>query len=370
MATYSFKVNNSNKSIVSIDDFFHDAAFIWHRDKKERTVFDLWLHVIDHCTRLVEAVRKEMPKKVIDDLADTIMWFFSFIAQALNSDNFIDNAFRIDKSPSDLIWNKYPCVCPACFDFLITDMINATNETEAERLLKENDNIIRDELIALSRNDDILTVCNCLSRIFFAEERHNIYKKVSCDLDKLRLFYADITRERHKKKTVLELETMFERIFTNSYHVFSVQNIAFHLLEEVGEVSQALKDRYTYDETREPYEMNRILERKNKLEEEIADVFSWIFALLLKLKRVYYQDAQEYFQTLLPKGVPLKIEFDFLNQISLAEIIWSKYGRKEDGSLSDSMLCTGCYRAPCECKRDLKIDWYKLSENGEEHSPS
>ena len=293
------------------------------------------------------------------------MWFLSFIAQTHYTENTIDSPFMIESLPSDIIWNKYPAVCPACFDFMITNIIQANNGDEAAKFLKEKEDEIEKYLIEFSNSLDQPKVCHCLSRINFAEERHNIYKKINYELDKLRIKYASLTRKTIKRKSIKELATMFESIFINSYHVFSVQTIAFHLLEEVGEVTQALKDRYTYDNKREPFTPELQIKRKLKLEEEIADVFSWIFALMLKLRYVYYQDAQEYFQTLLPKNQPVKIQFDFIEQINLAEIIWAKYGRNQDGTLNNTMVCTGCYKAPCECKRDLKIDWHKLSKNGD-----
>jgi len=356
-------VTYPNRYTASIDDYISDALWIWHRDAKERTVFDLWLHVVDHCSRLVEAVRKERPKEVIDDLANTFMWFLSFIAQTHQSENDLDIHFLLRIMPSDIIWNKYPARCPACFDFYMAQELGAKNPEEAKSILDQKRDSLHGQITEAAKQAEPTTaiVCECLSHIGFAEERHKIYKSINKQLDEFRLIYADETRKLNKKVVGIKaLEDMFENIFHNSYEVFSIQNIAFHLLEEVGEVTQSIKDLYTYDKVREPFSEASREHRLRKFEEELADVFSWIFALMLKIRRVYYRDAQEYFKTLIPKDSPLKLDFDFTERLHLADIIWAKYGTDRDGRSRTTLFCTGCYTAPCSCERDLRIDWSKV----------
>jgi NTP pyrophosphatase (non-canonical NTP hydrolase) len=363
IAPTTSKVTYLIRDTASIDDYFSDSLWIWQRDAEERTVFDLWLHVVDHCSRLVEAVRKERPKEVIDDLANTFMWFLSFIAQTHQSKNELDKHFRLNTMPSDIIWNKYPARCPACFDFSISQMIGAETSEDAERLISEKHASIRQEVIDLAAKSEIESpvVCKCLSRIGFAEERHNTYKKINKQFDEFRLIYANETNKQGKKVTGIQaLEDMFEKVFGNAYEVFNIQNIAFHLLEEVGEVTQSIKDLYTYDYKREPFTPELQAYRTKKFEEELADVFSWIFALMLKIRRVYYRDAQAYFETLIPKNLPITVNFNFLEKIHLADIIWSKYGSDKDGNALPTLYCTGCFDAPCSCERDLRIEWAKV----------
>lgn len=362
MTAFKPKVLRQHRHDASIDDYFFDTAAIWKRDAKERTVFDLWLHVVDHCTRLVEAVRKERPKDVMDDLADTIMWFLSFVAQMHQSKNQLDKHFKIGTLPSDLIWNKYPGRCPACIDFHfaeIVDLVGANREPhEAIEAARPQ---IEEWVKQQAADDDSPVPCQCLSRITFAETRHEKYKLLTPEFDKYRLKYAELTRNVNKKKYGMrDLEKMFSALFGQSYQVFSVQTIAFHLLEEVGEICQALKDCYTYDLTRpnEQFSKETYDRRKLKLEEEIADVFSWIHALLLKIRHVYYRDAEEFFQSLLSvQEQPIKIELEMVKAISLPNVIWAKYGVDSDGNKQTSLRCSGCFSAPCNCQRDLKIDW-------------
>lgn len=358
-ANYTQKVREGHKYDASIDDYFDDVVWIWERDKTERSVLDLWLHVVDHCTRLVEAVRKERPRDVIDDLADTVMWLFSFLAQTHDSKHNIDQAFRVCEKPSDLIWNKFPAYCPACLDYEFTKIIDQTPADDVDEASEKATPAIKEWIAIEAEKSNAPTPCHCLSRIEFVEERHLNFKGITPVLDDFRLLYAETTRSIGKKIIGMsELQSMFEAIFGNAYQVFSVQNIAFHLLEEVGEVSQALKDCYTFDENREPFSEELLRRRKMKLKEEIADVFSWLHALMLKIKHVYYRDAQEYFQSLLSSQQLVTVHFQKLvESISLPDIIWAKYGVTSDGKVRDTLCCAACFCAPCECKRDLRINW-------------
>lgn len=358
MSTHYPKVNYKNRFKASIDDYFFDVAWTWNRDSDERTVFDLWLHVVDHCTRLVEAVRKERPREVINDLADTVMWFLSFLAQTHYSRNPVDTPFKITSLPSDIIWNKYPAICPACFEFDIIDTLGTPPADKASAVMTEKRGSLQEAIIKRAKEPSEPTICQCLSRIVFTEDGHDRFNSIANEIDELRLLYAQETRNLDKKITVVrQLEEMFEKIFGNAYQVFSIETIAFHLLEEVGEVSRALKDCYTFDSDREPFTPEVQVIRIRKFEEEIADVFSWIYALMLKIRFVYYDDAQKYFQTLVPEESRVRVVLDFTGAIHLSDIIWSKYGRKKDGLRSESLLCSGCFSAPCRCRRNLKLNW-------------
>jgi NTP pyrophosphatase (non-canonical NTP hydrolase) len=302
----------------------------------------------------------------MDDLADTFMWFLSFVAQAHQSENQLDKHFRIELKPSDLIWNKYPGRCPACIDFHFAEIVDAAGPNlEPLKALELARPMIEEWISTEAGIRDSPVPCQCLSRIAFAETRHQKYKELTADFDYYRIKYAEVTRRAGKKKEGMdELEAMFEGLFGQSYQVFSVQSVAFHLLEEVGEICQALVECYTFNEARpdERFSDELYKHRKMKLEEEIADVFSWIHALLLKIKQVYYRDAQEYFQTLLAaQDNPVRMELHMLEAISLPNVIWAKYGVDGRGNRQSSLRCKGCGEAPCGCQRDLKIDW--SSEN-------
>ncbi len=358
MAGHVPSVTHANRLQASIDDYFREAAWIWARDASERSVFDLWLHVVDHCSRLVEAVRKESGQEVMGHLSDTVMWLLQFVAQMHNSRNSIDAVFKTSTLPSDMIWNKFPGICPACLDFDIVHFLAITPGQNAREVLRRRREDIKSYLIQRVQTTTDPVPCQCLSRIVFAEDRHKLYRAIEHDLNDLRLNYAEAARKAGRKASSMsQLEQMFSRLFGHTYRVLSTETIAFHLLEEVGEVSEAVKDCYTFDSNREPFSGEALARRKRRLEEEIADVFSWIHALMLKIRRVYYEDAQNYFQMMLSDQELMVVRLDLVRAVTLPDVIWAKFGKDSDGQRMDGLCCSGCHAAPCQCRRDLKIDW-------------
>jgi hypothetical protein len=96
------------------------------------------------------------------------------------------------------------------------------------------------------------------------------------------------------------------------------------LLEEMGEVSDALVRMYTYLET-DSIE-RELVARQIRLEDELADVLSWLFGLVERLSSN---------QTHLAEG----------KTVQLSTILWGKYGSDELGSF----WCRHCRSIICEC---------------------
>lgn len=358
------RVNQGNKRHASLDDYFQDAATIWEQDRSERTVLDLWLHPVDHAARVVEAVRKERPIEVIDELAATAMWLFTFLAKCRYPTHELDQLFRIDLDPSDLIWNKYPGMCPACFDFLVTEQLQLEGEAadRVEEVVMSRLPAIRANLVTWARQYSRPATCMCLTRIGFAEERHGLFGSATSELNGLRLEYARLLREAgHKPVSVSGIEEMFWQIFQNSYAVLPIERIAFHLLEEVGEATQALKGCYTFETEQGPWSSDMARPRVVKLEEELADVFSWLFATLLKI-RLQYADAQKYIDRLV--GGTAVGGIVVTGNITFSEVIWSSYGRSRSGEIWEVLKCPGCETRPCRCPRKSVL-WIPHRTNGQ-----
>lgn len=346
-----YLVRYSRRHSASIDHFHSDFASIWARDQDDRTVFDLWLHVVDHAARVARAVRLDEPANVMDDLADTTVWTMSFLAQCQSSQNPLDVYFRIPYSLSDLLWNKYPGICPSCFDARIIEAAAEANALDSESSPQTE---FEDALHQISDTFDEPTPCTCLATLAENKNLTTLRKRFRGELDHVRREYADILRSSGRKtENISDLENMFSDIFSTTHRVFSLQVIASHLLEEVGDVTQALKDCYTFDHTREPYTTDLQQKRLTQLGEQAADLFSWLFAMAAKVGSVYYSDAAKYGRIvgdrLNPAGIAHALRF--------SDIIWAKYGTAPGGGLWDNLRCPGCSDAPCSCPRDLKIAW-------------
>lgn len=342
------RVRQRNRCQASIDDYFQDAIAIWERDRQGRSALDLWLYVVDHATRMVEAVRKERPVEVIDELADTAMWLFSFLAQCRNPVNEPDHTLRIDLEPSDLIWNKYPGTCPACFDFLVTEHLSQSSELLDGAKEKATGPLaaVRSEVAAWAQQYSGPATCQCLSRIALAEDRHRLFRHLATELEDLRLHFAQLLRASgHKPASISDIEAMFSHIFQNAYAVFPFEKVAFHLLEEVGEVSQAIKaHRYWRDE--ESWSQEAVRRGRLRLQEEVADVFSWLFATLLKIRSMY-EDAQKYIDRLVV-ATPVE-RIAVAQSITFSEVVWSRYGRSMAGEMWEFLKCPRCEGRACAC---------------------
>jgi NTP pyrophosphatase (non-canonical NTP hydrolase) len=147
------------------------------------------------------------------------------------------------------------------------------------------------------------------------------------------------------------LEEMFAFIYQANYETLSLEPVAFHLLEEVGEVSNAIIRLYSYNLSKTPDPARFYLKRRLHLESEIADVVSWIFAVSIKVKLLYqvYDKLPGVglgpFQTPPTPRAP---------QISLANILWNQYGDRNNGLLH----CPTCGKPQCDCK----LRFYKTSK--------
>jgi hypothetical protein len=210
-----YRVTYSNYKTALLDDYFYDFSTIWKRDFEERSVFDLWMHVIDHASRVARAIRQQQPPLVIDDIADTAAWLFSFIAQCINSKNSFDQKFRFEETPTQIIWFKYPGVCPSCFDFWVITDIAPSLPPGAFDEISSNDERIMVRLRERAAQYSTPRYCDCISRAAnFKAERHQISRNRVL-LDAIRVQYAKILLQKNKAPLkVDEVQQMFGAIFS------------------------------------------------------------------------------------------------------------------------------------------------------------
>jgi hypothetical protein len=248
---------------------------------------------------------------------------------------------------------------------------------DCEKYLVDNYDKLKEEIknaaLDTLKKNKFPVPCTCLSDVNKVEKRHDMEDAVNDMKNDLRLEFANEIKANMKDKilSLVDFENMFEGIFRNNYQLLSVQNIAFHLLEEVGEVSGALVNCYVYKTEELSKDIREINLRKSKLEEEVADVFSWLFALLLKIRNIYFEDSQEYLDKVRRLYGGVKEHNKTTGQLSLADIIWikngihpKKNGKDGEREITDYLRCSKCHKIRCECSRYFIIDWINLySEN-------
>ncbi len=119
--------------------------------------------------------------------------------------------------------------------------------------------------------------------------------------------------------------------------VLAPSEIVLRLMEELGEVSDAMIRMYTYSEKNfvngEP---NR---RQLNLEGEIADAFSWLFALVEKLDSLKQKTHENGKQGSEPTTAHTA-------SVRLSGIIWDRYG----SDALNSFCCWKCKARECRCQ--------------------
>ena len=325
-----YKVTESTRHTCSIDDYVHDCGVIWQKDPK-RPVFDIYYHVILHASKLGEALRRELYDDAIHQIGRITMWLFSLVNKLQTTETGVDRVFFMPKPLSDIIWSKYPNCCPACFGRNIALPIKYGMEPEDW--------------------GGKLTRCSCLGRPADAETRN---QKLTEEEKK---FIRDELRgyaRRHKPSDVAKFnlarfQEMFVKVFGANIFLSSIKNIGFHLLEEVGEIAEALCGIYTYkskEDVDNLMRLNKVLE----LENEIADAFSWLFALAIKLEGIFTLPERAYKKFYPARELRMIVRFRRL--ADFGNIIWKTYGNEEFGVLG----CRDDEKTVCECDIHLIYD--------------
>jgi NTP pyrophosphatase (non-canonical NTP hydrolase) len=287
---------------MDLDDYVELVPQIYWRHDDNRPVWDVWCHTLHHGAGVAERIRKNLPEdKLFPEIADFALWLFTAVHKLRGEfgvpkagETERENLIRIQSSCSDLLWHKYPRICPLCF----------------ARKLKNQDTI-----------ENNFEPCDCA--LPQPDPRKKDEKRQ--DIRALRIF-SERNRE-HKPQSINRWQELFASIFALNLGRSSLNDIALHFMEELGEASDALVRMYSYLEkdfsTPEPYW------RQLRLEEQLADVFSWLFSLV---ERINLQKTR---QGRCPQE----------NKTWLSRIIWERYGCDQ----LHSFYCPTCKKAQCAC---------------------
>jgi NTP pyrophosphatase (non-canonical NTP hydrolase) len=171
---------------------------IYSEKNKSKTIEELFLHVVEEAGELAEALRKDTLDEITKNLPDLFAWLCEFVS-------------KIGSQLEDVVWNKFPNVCPYC--------------------LKEEN-------------------CICIAHMKYLSE-----KEREVQLSELR---------KKKEKMPITLEEwfeMFRRIYGNVNKVMHFSDIGFHFMEEVGEVARGTKNRNNHRITERDSRCFRVVER-------------------------------------------------------------------------------------------------------------
>ena len=324
------KVSLNRAKDATLDDYIDDIQIVWNRLDSERSIYDAWLHAVNHAARFGEAVRRGHYRKLLDELADTIMWFLTFVGKLQQSPESRvirieeERLFYTSTSLTDIIWNKYPNICPVCFfRYYKSAKENELWGKKCDCLLYAREVETRNELLSASDEDTL------------KEEK----------LEKVEALSNYATQNKHRQPANIgHLQNMFEQIYQANIDTSSLESVAFHLLEEVGEVSDALIRVYTYKKDSNLPPSEEYPQRIANLESELADVVSWIFAVCLKVKYLCHAYDElvkaAYLQPVVPSPGAISPGINFW------EILFRRYGLPDGKSL----WCPICRNKICECQ--------------------
>lgn len=338
------RVNLNNAKELTIDDYIHDIHLVWNKLDQERSIYDTWLHTVHHVSKLGEQVRRGRFDKLLDELADTIMWFLTFVGKLQQSSETRiirieeERLFYTPMSLTDIIWSKYPNICPVCF----FRHYNSAKEDElwgkkCDCLLYAREVETRNELLSASDED----------------------KLKGEKLEKVESLNNYATQNKHRQLAKLgDLQNMFEQIYQANIDSSPLDFIAFHLLEEVGEVSNALIRLYTYTGSSTSPPSKIYPQRVANLESELADVISWIFAVCLKVK--YQCQAYDELAGTAPKSPVVPPLPSLSLGVNFWEILWRRYGLLDGKSL----WCPICRNTICACPVVFATEQQKQQDMG------
>jgi len=278
----------------NLDDWVEDFYEIYKDKDRKRTVSNMWLHLVENASKVGETIRNDQLELAFKELAHVFCWLTGFIAKCNDKDlkrNNIDRVYLLDKPLSEIVWNKYPWLCPSCGRY------------------------------------------PCMCPIF----RGKIDAKEVADR------VAENRKRRGKMPSTLdEWVDMFQAIYEKAHLDLSIENICFHFLEEVGEVAREMLKLSSFEDKGKLSEEEKVKLKniKEELENELADVFSWIASLVSKLGFISGVIMQYY--SSYHKEEKLKIE-----KIKLSRILWNAYKSPR----GDFLYCPDpyCQNRPCTC---------------------
>lgn len=295
-------ITEETLSDATLDHWKEEFWFLYHKPDLKQNLHRVWSMAYEDATRVGEAIRENNMKDCLEHLAHTFCWIACFVAK-LAEGSRISKHFKIPQFQrlSNVVWYKYPNICPTCF---------------SERC-----------------------ICPLKKRLDKpSEEEQRI--KLETFRDKPA---PDFSMERWEK--------MFERIYENAHFIRSLDELGFHLLEEMGEVEEVIRKIATWGGKKwrdEPQEEEDLVKLQLRLVEEVADTVSWCFSIVRKIAK----DARKYQELEKDYGRKRKraLTTFTLPRLTLSQVLWNEYHREG----RNEIVCHKCGERPCNLE---EIKW-------------
>lgn len=277
-----------------MDDWVEEFYEIYRLKDKKRTIPEMWLHLQENASKVGEALRRNEYGLALRELAHVFCWLCSFVAKCNDEDQpakYMNRAYLLKRKFWDIVWHKYPNACYRCGG----------------------------------------SPCECL-KWGKDLERKDRQIKIAKRLEDMR------KQKPTTPPTVDQLVERFRLIYENTHYAIPIEYLGFHFLEEVGEVAREILNLAPFEgkdlEKLTKPESKKLTELQTKLADELADAFSWIACLLIKLD-FFSETMWNYY------GLKRKRK-----KITLPEIVWNEYKSRR----GDFLNCPHCKERPCRCK--------------------
>lgn len=304
----SMDCTRENVGELPLDAFVSATSSIYARHDEKRSLWDIWSHALHHAAAVAEEIRKvpltDGPDaKVLEEVAHLALWLFTMLGKLKgpiggesNNEAPQDWLVRLSLGPSDIMWNRYPGICPWCYCATHIDV-----PQHSEQVLE----------------GELWQTCRCDSlRIAVGEK-----KKAELRSRAKRTRRIAAANAYAMPKCLDEWQERISALYKSRLDGLSASEVTLHLLEEMGEVSDGLIRMYTHTDRALPEIAKEIAARQIRLEDEFADIISWLFGLTITLGTLRNE------------------------KLYLSQIVWDRYGNDK----IRAFWCGTCEKAPCAC---------------------
>lgn len=109
---------------MQLDEYVVKIAEIYSANDRNRSLWDVWCHALHHAAAIAERLRKKSPTaRVFEEIADFSLWLFTAVNKLAGQlghlkeqdQTPLETLIRIQGGCSDLLWHRYPKICPLCY---------------------------------------------------------------------------------------------------------------------------------------------------------------------------------------------------------------------------------------------------------------
>ncbi len=296
------KISTDSYRVAQLQDWEDEFWFLYREWDIKRSPTEIWMRAVEDSSRVGRYIRENKLLDAFRASAHVFCWIASFVNRLRHNggeteDESLSSHFGSEfPSLGEILWEKFPHICSTCLNPICQCPI------QAEKY-------------------DVSTVVKAL-------EKHK--KETFC-----------------RPRTITDWDRMFSQIYGRAHKHFTLEEIGFHWLEEIGETAKALR------ELLECKEVGDILAKRRDVIWEIADTVSWNFSLVSKvasLAESLVDVEKEYFsEDYNVDGIE-----KFSKDLTLGVVLWKEY------AVDGVIVCPTCKQRPCRCG----------SRKNEEHTQS